>query len=228
MKKILLPAAATFALAFIFLGLFTATAHAANNVAGSDGSLIDLLQPVLAAFESGSYLYAGSLALVLAVALARRYGEPQYPWLGTKAGSAILTLVGSFGASMSAALMGDGSFSWLMVWHSLEIAFGAAGGYALVKALVVEPYLVRLADKGPAWLHSPMHLILWIFQETGKAPTATQQATKAIEAINRPDIDVTVAVTTAEGTAVATSPASVTPPITVVTSDVAIPRTVTK
>ena len=219
-------------LALIALGLisFSATAHAAAAVTPTDGTLLDTLQPVLEAFQHGHYLYAGSMALVLAVAIVRRYAPRYAPsladWFASDLGSAALALLGAFGASMVAR---GADVTWGMVWDSLCIAFGAAGGYATIKALVIAPYLTKLAGKGPAWMHEPMQLILWIFQETGSPPTPAEQAVHALKEIDRPDIDVTVAVTTTEGTAIASSPA-VAPaaPVTVVTSDVAIPRTPTK
>lgn len=224
-----------------FLGLiavcvlsFSATAHAAGAVTPADGSLLDYLTPVINAFRDGSYLYAGSIALVGAVAVFRRYAPRYWPsaaeWSATDAGGAILTLIGAFGASMAAALLNSNdAFTWPIAWHSLQIAAGAAGGYAIIKAVIIKPYLLKLADKGPQWLHYPMQVILWVFQETGKEPSASEQAVAAIHAIDRPNNDVTVAVTTPEGSAIASSPAvASTPPITVVTSDVAVPRTPTK
>lgn len=224
-----------------FLGLiavclisFSATAHAAGAVTPADGSLLDYLTPVLAAFRDGSYLYAGSIALVVAVAIFRRYTPSYWPsasdWGATDAGGAVLTIIGAFGGSMVAALATDhDAFTWPLAWHSLEIAFGAAGGYTVLKHVLIEPYLVKFAGKGPAWLHYPMQAVLWIFQETGKLPTPSEQAVAAVHAIDRPNIDVTVAVTTPDGSAIANSPATpAAQPITVISSDVAIPRTPTK
>ena len=226
--------------AIAFLGLiaaclitFTATAHAAAAVSPSDGTLLDYLTPVIQAFRDGSYIYAGSIALVVMVAVFRRYAPRYWPaaggWSATDAGSAIITLVGAFGASMVAALATDhDAFTWALAWHSLEIAFGAAGGYTVIKHVIVEPYLLKCAGKGPAWLHYPMQMILWIFQETGKEPTPAERAVAGLHTIDRADIDVTVAVVSDTGTAIAHSPAAVAPlPVTVVTSTVAIQRTPT-
>ena len=98
--------------ALVFLVTFGATAHAASALEPSDGSLLDLLKPVLEAFKSGHYLFAGATCLVLVVALARRYSPRYLPkfgaWLQTDAGSALAALLMSFGASLSMTLA-DGS-----------------------------------------------------------------------------------------------------------------------
>ena len=196
-----------FVVALAFLVSFTATAHAATVITPPDGTLWDLLQPVLDAFQHGSYVYAGSLALVVAVAIIRRYAAPKQPWFSTDAGAGLLTLLASFGATLAATLPGGIAFEWVMAWHALEIAFGAAGGYTLVKHLIISPYIRHLSAKGPDWLHVPMSWILWIFQEDGKPKTPSQLAEAAVAAVNAPQNDVTVSVITPQGSAVASSPA---------------------
>ena len=206
-----------------FVLTFSATAHAAAAVTPADGSLWDLLTPVLEAFRSGHYLYAGSVALVAAVALVRRYLEPRYAWLGTDAGAAGLVLAGSFGATLAATLSDGQEATWGMAGRALAIAFGAAGGYSAFKALIVGPYLKHLDDVGPKWLHYPMSLVLWIFQEDGHPPTPTELVQKAMGEINAPQRDVIVSVITPEGSAIASSPA-VAPPAPV---SIAVSRTTT-
>ena len=159
MKKILYPVTA-FVVALVS---FTAVAHAATLVEPTNGSLLTLLQPILSAFEHGQKLYAGCLALVAIVALVRRFVKA--PWVDTDWGAAGLTLVGSFAATLGAHLAGGVSVSWSAVWGALSVAFGAAGGYTMVKHLLVTPYMENFATKGPRWLHAPLKLVLWIFQE---------------------------------------------------------------
>lgn len=152
---------------------FTGVAHAATAVEPTNGTLLDLLKPVLAAFGHGQKLYAGCLALVLLVAVVRRQFDKD-AWVHTDLGAAALTLAGSFGATLAVSLAGGAGVTWTMVWHAISIAFGAAGGYTMVKHLLVTPYLAHLADKGPAWLHAPAKLVLWIFQvAVPDAPPAT-------------------------------------------------------
>ena len=203
MKKII-PIIVT---AAAFILTFTATAHAAAAIEPSGGSLLDLLQPVYLAFSEGHYLWAGATCLVLVVALARRYGTEKLPWLSTDAGSAFLVLAGSFGAALATSLTGGIQPTWAMAFIAFKVAFMAAGGYASLKALIIKPYVTYLATKGPSWMHAPAQLILWVFQETGIPQTPAQQAVAAVAAINRPDSDVVVSVTTPSGSAVASSPA---------------------
>lgn len=210
-----------------FLATFASTAWAADTVAPDDGSIIDLLKPVLDAFQHGSYIYAGALALIVMVAITRRYAEPRYPWLGSDAGGAVLALVGSFGASLAATLGGQLDCTWEMVWHSLEIACAASGIYTVVKSTIIRPYLVHLIDKGPAWLHIPMTLLLPLFQKSSTPPTPAQEAVAAVQSINRPDLGVVVQVTSATGTATASSPAVPAAQPIYVSSSLELPRTLT-
>lgn len=169
-----------FVFAVCILLSFGAVAHAASAVEPADGSLLDLLKPVLTAFQTGQYAYAGALALIVTVALVRRYGEAKYPWFGTDAGSAALVFTGALGTSCAASWSGGTSPTWASLWNAAGIALAALGGYAAIKKLFVEPYLTKLAAKGPAWLHKPAALILWIFQEVAPdrapAPAAAPAA----------------------------------------------------
>lgn len=168
MKK-LIPILTT---AVVFLLTFGATAHAAAALEPADGSLLDLMKPIYSAFLAGNDVYAGSLALVFGVALARRYGTARYPWLSTDAGSAATTMLMSFGGAMVAALGAGAAPTWSMAGHATVVGVTAMGGYAALRHLVVLPYLTYLATRGPAWLHKPADLILWVFQATAPERTA--------------------------------------------------------
>lgn len=158
--------------ALVFLLTFGATAHAAAVIEPTDGSLLDLLRPIYAAFLAGHDVYAGSLALVFSVAIARRYGTAKVPWLSTDAGAATTTMLMAFGGAMVAAAGASATPTWSMAGHATVVAVTAMGGYTLLLKLVVEPYLLKLATKGPAWLHSPMQLVLWVFQKALPESTA--------------------------------------------------------
>lgn len=114
---------------------------------------------------------AGSAALVLVVALLRRYGTkiPKVgPYLGTPAGGAVMNLALAFGGTMVAMLSGPGAvFSMAMVWTASKLAIGAAGGYTLVKELVV-PWLVKIRDVLPGWAKPLLDVVLWVFNSAGK------------------------------------------------------------
>lgn len=145
---------------------FTATAHAASVAEPSDGSLWDLLSPLLEAFKSGRYAYAGSIALVAAVALTRKYAGDLVPWFHTDRGGATLALLGSFGATLMVRLAAPtAALTASMAWDAFMIAFIAAGGYAMVKKLVIEPIVAPLVEKFPR-LAYPLNLLLWFFDHS--------------------------------------------------------------
>lgn len=157
------------------VGAFTATALAANAAAPEDGSWLDLLKPVWDAFANGKKLYAGSLAVFAIVALARRYAPGKVgEWLHGEIGSPLTTLVLSFAGTMAASLADGSDISLAMVKSAAMIAAGAAGGYALIKKLIVEPILKPLAEKAPAWLKPAFALVFWFFDQ--KSPTEKAEA----------------------------------------------------
>lgn len=166
----------------------TALAGGVVNSAADESSLIDLLKPVIDAFRGGQYVFAGALALVLAVAAVRKYGATKIPWFVSDAGGATLTLVGAFGASMAATLADGSSPSLNMAWSALGIAVSAAGGYALIKKLAVDP-LMKSAwykERCPAWLRAILDAALWIFAKPSDGEKviakAEQAGEKAVEA----------------------------------------------
>lgn len=147
--------------------------------AGEDGNLLDLARPVFDAVMSGHYAYAAALALVLAVALARRYGAKQWPWLAGDVGGTLLVLVGSFGGAAATALTGGAAVSLGLVWTSIQVAAGASGGYTMIKRLVI-PTLAKLVSKLPPLFQKPFKLILWMFEgNAAKAGAAGQAAVAA-------------------------------------------------
>ena len=126
-------------IAFVAIFSFLATAFAAGAVARDDGSLLDLAKPVLAAVMSGQWVLGAALALVFVVAGARRYLVTHVHFLGTDAGAAVLTLVGAFGGALATALAAGASVTAGLMWTALGVATAAAGGYSLVRKLLVDP-----------------------------------------------------------------------------------------
>lgn len=153
---------------------FTAVAWAAESVTGEGGSLFDLLRPVSEAFTSGQYLYAGMLALVLVVALTKKYLGPRVPFLHTDVGGSLMTLVGSFAGALATTLAGGAMVNFAMVKAASLIAIGAAGGYSLIKRLLIDPVLRPLAAKAPAWSQPLFSMIFWIFDK--KSPVEEAEA----------------------------------------------------
>lgn len=163
----------------LLLGV-NASALAADTVAPDDGSLLDLLKPILDAFKGGHHLEAGMLALVLMVAALKRYAPEKYgisKFVHGDVGGTLLTLVGSFGGAMATTLAAGETPSWAMSKTALMIAVGAAGGYAMIKKLLVEP--LRNSDwyqtKAPSWLKAILSVVMWVFDK----PDPTAQAERA-------------------------------------------------
>lgn len=150
----------------LFLLGFTTGADAAR-LAEEETVLPDLVGPVLDAFATGQPVVAAMLALVLIAALASRYGAKKWPWLAGSTGKASLVMLGAFGASGAAALMGGGSLSLALLGTAVMVAVQAAGGYSLVKSLVIDP-LRPLVAKGPVWLQFGFSMLSWMFNKPVK------------------------------------------------------------
>lgn len=176
------PFLALVGLALVMLVSFTATAHAATAVAPADGSWVDLLQPVIDAFRGGHYISAGALAVVVAVAAARKYATTIGPrfadFVHSDAGGAASTLITSFAGTIAATTASGDTWHWSMITTAGAIAFIAAGGYAAVKRLVVTPILAsKWYSSAPSWVRvSLKYLGFWIFDERAAEEPATPTA----------------------------------------------------
>lgn len=172
---------------FSFFGFFTATALAAGAVSPDDGSLLDLFKPVVDAFRGGQYLYAGMLALVVAVAALKRYAPTKYgisDFVHGDVGGTALTLVASFGGAMATTLGAGDPFSWGIAKTAALIAVGAAGGYAMIKKLVVTPLVNSdwYKNKAPGWLKTILSLALWMFDKPDPVAAAEKAGDDAVAA----------------------------------------------
>lgn len=154
-----------------FLGLlsFTAVAHAATAVTGSDDvSILDLARPVFEAFSNGQYALMGMLTVLLVVAALKKYLGDAIPFLHSNAGGSLLVLIGSTATAGAAALAAPGGvFSLHLLWMAVLVGVSAAGAYTLLKNLVVDPFLKPLAARAPKWLQPILGLVLWIFDHAG-------------------------------------------------------------
>ncbi len=146
---------------------FSGVAIAANAVDPADGSL-DAAKAVYDAIAGGHSAYAAALALVLAVALVRKYAGGYCKWMHTDAGSTVLVLAGAYGTALAASLAGGGALTSHLAWSALVVAVGASGGYAAVKRLVVDP----LAPELPAWLRP---VVVWLFEHASDQPVPAAQ-----------------------------------------------------
>lgn len=173
-----------FSLAILaFLATFTATAVAAAATLPADVGF-DMLKPVYDAFVHGQKLYAGMLALVVAVGLLKRYAPSGKirDFVQGDTGGSLLTLVASFAGAMATSLGGGVAVSWEMVKTATSIAVGAAGGYTLFKRLVVDPILRPLASKAPTWTQPIFALVFWMFDKPSPVAQAEAAGDAAVSA----------------------------------------------
>lgn len=181
-RRILAPL--TIALGFVGVTLmgFLFSAHAAATVAPDNGSLIDLAKPVFDQVMAGHYIAATALALVLCVAMVKRYAPGKFgDFVHSDAGGALTTLFMSLGGALATATIGGATWHWNMMWTAMTVAFAAAGGYALIKKLIVGPLVTSAwyQNKAPAWMKAAMQLVLWMFDKRAPADAAENDATSA-------------------------------------------------
>lgn len=175
-----------FALAILaFLFCFTATAFAAQIAAPTEDSTIqEMLKAILDAFQHGHKLYAGAIALMVAVAAVRKLA-PKWKALDEKVhtdlGGALMTFFGAFGASVTAKLADGSAPTWDTAKAAVMIAVGAAGGYTLIKKLIVEPILRPLSKKAPAWAQPIFAMIFYVFSKPTPVEEAEAAGDKAVE-----------------------------------------------
>lgn len=182
LRKLLIPftwLAATFGVAVVG---FTASAQTAQ-AATDDGNLLDLARPVFDEVMKGHYIAATALALVLTVALIKRYAPGKFgEFVHSDVGGSLTTLLASFGGALATATIGGAPWSWSMLWAAGGIAVTAAGGYSLIKKLIVEPLLKPLMPKLPAWAQPVLGIVLWIFDKPVSAADAEASAKVAGDA----------------------------------------------
>lgn len=181
----------TVALVAIGLVSFGATAFAAGAVAPASGSLLDLAKPVYAAITAGHYIACAALALILAMAAARRY-LPSLPkvgasigkFLSSDAGNAISTLIMSFAGAVAtgtAAGVHWGGLSTHLLWTSLLVGVTAVGGYEVLLHLFAAPVLAKIAKKWP-WAAPVVDLLMWVFNKDSGNAAALAKAQAAGQA----------------------------------------------
>ncbi len=178
-KSVLTNVAQLTVIAMIGLASFGATAYAADSVAGAEASILDLLKPVYDAFRSGNYVSAGALAVILVVALLRRYAPGRIgKVMRSNFGGALSTFLVA-GAGSLAASAANGIWNWQMLSTAGGIAVTAVGGYTVIKKLVVDQLLASTwyNTKAPAWLKAALRVVLWIFDK----PTADADTIAAAE-----------------------------------------------
>ncbi len=173
------------AFALTLVGMISFNAAAAADAAATDStSWVDLAKPVYDAFVGHHPALGVCLGLVLLVALVKRYAGSTSKFgafIHGDAGGSLLVLIGSAATAAGAALGTPGAHVSLdLLKQSVLVGISAAGGYAMLKNLIVEPVLKPLAAKAPSWAQPIFSLILWIFDHPAdQVTTATTNAAVA-------------------------------------------------
>lgn len=171
------------ALALLFVANGTALAAAA--VDPDNSSILDLLRPVYEAFAGGQKAYAAALLVIAMVALLKRYagsisGKLQ-TWMHGDLGGSATALVMSSAAAMATGLATPGaSVSLSLLKSALMVGVGAAGGFAILKNLVVDPILKPLAAKAPAWAQPIFSIVFYFFDKPDPVATAKKAGDDAV------------------------------------------------
>lgn len=185
-RALALPAALTlaFVAGFATIQGFSQVAYAAASTDVPGGappaSWIDLAKPILDAALAHNYVAAFALALVLAVAAAKRLtGSSRLAvFVHGDVGGAVTTFALAFFGAIATAVPtgGIGALSWELVRSTGLIAFAAAGGYSLAKKLLV-PVLQRFAA-GHAWAQPIVGVVLWAFDKSSAVQAIEAKATQ--------------------------------------------------
>lgn len=191
MKKLVAPISIALGLAGVLLAGFFVSAHAAAAAAPDDGNMLDMARPIFDEIMKGHFIASAALALVLSVALLKRYAPGKLgTFVHSDAGGSLSTLLMSFGGALATATVGGAPWTWGMMWTATTIAVTAAGGYVMFKKLIVEPILKPLSKKTPAWMQPIWSILFFLFdkkvndleaaQKAGDAAVAAQPATGVV------------------------------------------------
>jgi hypothetical protein len=162
---------------------FTGTALAAEAATGADGSWLDMLKPLYDAMAGGHYAYAAALTIIVMVALVKRYLGDKWTWLHSDAGGSAMALTAAAATAAATSLAAPGATMTLDLMKSaLLVGVGAAGGYAVLKNLIVEPLLIPLQAKAPAWAKPILQLVIWIFDKPDAIKIAEAAGSAAVAA----------------------------------------------
>lgn len=188
MRRLVKATPLALSLGLIGLLAFSATAFAADTIAPPNASIMDLAKPVFNAFSGGHYAYAAALGVILLVAVLKKASARYLPStvvnaLHSDAGGSALALAGATATAMAAGLAAPGAVvTFGLLKTALLVGVGAAGGYAVLKNLVIEPVLKPLASKAPAWAQPIFTLVFWIFDKPDSVLATEANAAAAGEA----------------------------------------------
>lgn len=172
----------------LLLVAFGATSFAAGSATPEDGSLLDLLTPIWEAATGKHWWLAGSLALVASVTAMKKYAPAGRlrNFVDSAPGVSLILLVGSFAGAVATGLVAAGTdaITPSMAWAAFQVAIGAAGGYAIIKSLLVDPLLASewYKTKAPAWLKGILSIATWAFTKPDVAKEAEKAGDNAVAA----------------------------------------------
>jgi hypothetical protein len=156
------------------LGLvaFTATAFAQGTAGVSpDSTALDAAKAIYNAFAGGHYAYAAALLVVAAMAVLKQYsGTGKLArFVHSDAGGALSTLVTAMALALASALVAPGAvLTFALLKTSFVVGVGAAGGYAVLKKVLIVPliqplYVWLAKSKWTQWAQKPFAVVLWFF-----------------------------------------------------------------
>ena len=126
---------------------------------------MDLLRPVLDALLAGRYVLVLALLVVAATGIIRKSGGPT-SWVYTSWGGTLLALVTSTATALTVTLAAPGAaVTGALLWTALMVGVSAAGGYTMLKNLLIDPVLRPLSMKSPAWTQPIFAALFWIFDK---------------------------------------------------------------
>lgn len=185
MRTYLERLAALVALTLIALMAFTTVGFAAVAVTPGDdtATILDLLKPVADAFAGGHYAFAAALGVIALVALVKKYAGTAVPWLHTDMGGSALALLTASSSALGVSLAAPGAAVTLaMLKSALLVGVGAAGGYAVIKNLLIDPLIKPLMAKAPAWMQPLFQVVMWVFDKPDPVADATKAGDAAVTA----------------------------------------------
>lgn len=159
---------------------FTGMAFAAAAVAPEDSSLLDLARPVYDQITAGNYLAAAALAVVLVVALVRRYTSPDGKVgrvVHSDLGGVATTFAIAFSGAIATAAIAGTSWSLDMVKAAGAVGAIAIGGYTVIKKLIA--WFTSTSwykTKAPTWLKVAMGAVTWIVDKKSPAIADAEKA----------------------------------------------------
>lgn len=177
MRKLVAPVSLALGFVGMMLTGFLVSAHASAAASPTDGNLTDLARPIFDEIMKGHYIAAAAFALVLSVALVKRYAPGKAgDFVHSDAGGAATTLLMAFGGALATATVGGAPWTWGMAWAAAGVGVTAAGGYTMLKKLFIEPLFRPLVAKLPAWMQPIAAMVLWVFDRPVSATEAADAA----------------------------------------------------